>query len=94
MFEKFQQLKKLKQLRDQALTMQKALSQILITKEKDGVKVVLSADQKIQRLTIDGEERNDIKELVNDALKDSQKEAAKKLQDMGGGLSGLLGGMQ
>ena len=93
MFEKFQQLKKLKQLRDQALTMQKALAQILITKEKDGVKVVLSADQKIQRLTIDGVERNDIKDLLNDALKDSQKEATKKLKDMGGGLSGLLGGM-
>ncbi|KKP33933.1 MAG: hypothetical protein UR20_C0005G0019 [Candidatus Woesebacteria bacterium GW2011_GWE2_31_6] len=32
-------------------------------------------------------------ELINEAMKKVQKEAAKKMMEMGGGLSGLLGGM-
>ncbi|MBI4059362.1 YbaB/EbfC family nucleoid-associated protein [Candidatus Microgenomates bacterium] len=92
MFDKFQQLKKLKQLRDQAMQMQKVLQQETITVEERNVKVVMRGDQQIQGLTIDGEEQKNVVEAVNKALKESQKVAAKKLQEMGGGLSGLLGG--
>lgn len=91
MFEKLQQLKELKQLRDKAMAMQKALAQETITVEKNGVKVVMSGDQKVQRLEINGEEQDNVASVLNDALKESQKVAAKKLQEMGGGLSGLLG---
>ena len=65
---------------------------ICITVERNGVKVVMSADQKVVKLEIDGEERKDIVEILKDAHKESQKVAAKKLQEMGGGLGGLLGG--
>ncbi len=92
MFDKLQQLKKLKQLRDQAMQMQKALRAETITVEERGVKVVMTGDQNIQQLQVNGEEKKDITEVVNKALKESQKVAAKKLQQMGGGLSGLLGG--
>lgn len=91
MFEKLQQLKELKQLRDKAMAMQKVLAQKTITVEKDGVKVVMSGDQKVQRLEIDGEENDKVAKVLNDALKESQKVAAKELQEMGGGLGGLLG---
>lgn len=91
MFDKFQQLKKLKQLRDQALEMQKALQAETITVEERGVRVVMRGDQQIQELHVEGDEKKDIREAINKALKESQKVAAKKLQEMGGGLSGLLG---
>lgn len=91
MFEKLQQLKELKRLRDQAMAMQKVLAQETIVVEEDGVKVVMSGDQKVQRLEVDGEDKNKITEVLNKALKESQKVAAKKLQEMGGGLGGLLG---
>lgn len=92
MWDKLQQLKKLKQLRDQAMEMQKVLQRESITVEENGVKVVMRGDQQIQELIIEGEDRKKVVEAVNKALKESQKIAARKLQEMGGGLSGLLGG--
>mgnify|MGYP001585034863 CR=1 FL=1 len=91
MFEKLQQLKELKKLRDQAMAMQKALAQETIVVEEDGIKVVMSGDQKLQKLEVEGEEKSKVADVINKALKESQKVAAKKLQEMGGGLSGLLG---
>lgn len=87
----FQQLKELKKLRDQALTMQKALSQETIYIEENNVRVVMTGDQKIKELSVDGEDQSKVAEILNKALKKSQEVAAKKLQEMGGGLSGLLG---
>lgn len=93
MFDKIQQAKKLWDLRNQALAMQKALEQETVTVERNGVKVVMTGNQKIVKLEVDGEDKRNISDAINDALKESQKVAAKKLQEMGGGLSGLLGGM-
>ncbi|MBI4032997.1 MAG: YbaB/EbfC family nucleoid-associated protein [Candidatus Blackburnbacteria bacterium] len=91
MFEKLQQLKELKRLRDQAMAMQKALAQETIVVEEDGIKVVMSGDQKLQKLEVNGEEQSKVADVINKALKESQKVAAKKIQEMGGGLGGLLG---
>lgn len=95
MFEKVQQAKKLWDLRSKAMAMQKALEGESITLERDGIKVVMTGNQKITKLEFFNEEvdPDKIAEVINDALKESQKVAAKKLQEMGGGLSGLLGGM-
>ena len=92
MFDKLQQLKKLKQLRDQALEMQKELRSQTVTIEERGVRVVMNGAQEIEELTIDGEDQRDVREVVGKALKKSQEVAAKHIQQMGGGLSGLLGG--
>jgi len=75
------------------LSMQKELEKIRESEERHGMKVVVSGDQKIQYLEIDGEEKKELKDLINDAMKKVQKEAAKKMMEMGGGLSGLLGKM-
>lgn len=91
MFDKFQQLKKLKQLRDQAMAMQKVLAQEFVNIEKNGIKIVMSGDQKVHKVEIDGEEQRNLVDAFNEAIKESQKVAAKKVQEMGGGLSGLLG---
>lgn len=92
MFQKLQQLKELKKLRDQAMAMQRALAQEFVNVEKNGVKIVMSGDQKVQRIEIEGEENTQVAEAVNEAIKESQKIAAKKVQEMGGGLGGLFGG--
>lgn len=91
MFDKFQQLKKLKQLRDQAMAMQKVLAQEFVNVERNGIKIVMSGDQKVHKVEIDGEEQRNLVDTFNEAIKESQKVAAKKVQEMGGGLSGLLG---
>ena len=93
MFEKLQQLKKLNDLRSQAMQMQKALAQEFVTQEKGNVRVVLSCDQKVHKVEIDGENQDKIVDVLNDALKESQKVAAKKMSENMGGLGGLLGGL-
>jgi nucleoid-associated protein EbfC len=91
MFDQFKQLGELKKMRDQAMQIQKALSQEHIEVEENGIKIVISGDQKIEEVLVNGEENWQLKETINKAIKKSQEVAAKKLQEMGGGLGGLLG---
>jgi len=95
-FDKFkqmgQQAGKLKQIRDQAVQMQKQLQAEVIEVEENGIRVVLTADQKVQTITIDGNYEERLVKVLNDGIKKSQQIAAKKLQEMSGGLKGLLGG--
>ena len=80
-------------MRDQAMQIQRELQAEEVTVEKNGVRIVISGDQKVKELTSNGKSDNDVKEAVNEAIKKSQEAAARKLQQMGGGLGGLLGGM-
>lgn len=91
-FDKFKQLGQLKQIRDQAVQMQKQLDDEVIEVEDSGIRVVITGSQKIQTLTIDGQYQERVVKVINDAIKKSQQVAAKKLQEMSGGLKGLLGG--
>ncbi len=92
MFNPFKTIGDLKSMRDQAVAMQKALAAEEVTVERNGVKVVMSGDQKIKELVIDGQEDWRITEALTEAIKKSQEIAAKKLTEMSGGLQGLLGG--
>jgi DNA-binding protein YbaB len=92
-FDKLKQLAELKKIRDQAMNLQRQLAAETFTLEEKGVRVVLSGDQKIQLLEIDGVQEERIKEILNKALKKSQEMAAKKLQSLSGGLPGMLGKM-
>ncbi len=96
MFDKFQQMGQqvgqLKKIRDQAVQMQKQLQAEVIEVEEGGIRVVLTGDQKIETITIDGKYEERLVKVLNDAIKKSQQVAAKKLQEMSGGLKGLLGG--
>lgn len=76
------------------MKLQKELEQIKEMAEKGGMKVVVKGDQTIDYIFMDGEEKRDLVNLINEALKKVQKESAKKMLEMGGGLSGLLGGMK
>ena len=93
MFNKIKQLGELKKMRDQAVALQKTLAQETIEFEEKGVRVVMSGDQKVQSLEIDGVQEERIKDVLNKVLKKSQKVAAQKMQEMSGGLSGMMGKM-
>lgn len=94
MMNPFKQIADIKKMRDEAMAIQRQLQAEKITVEKHGVSVVITGDQKIQELYSNGKSDNDIKDAVNEAIKKSQEVAAKKLQQMGGGLAGMLGGGQ
>lgn len=93
MFDKFKQLGELNKMRQQASALQKELEKIIQTMEKNGWSVSVTGDQKIRYIKKDGEDLKVLVDLINEAMKKVQKEAAKKMMEMGGGLSGLLGGL-
>lgn len=92
MFNPLKGMGDLNELRKQAMALQKALKEIIVTEEKGRAYVKMSADMKIHEVKINGEEMNDLKDALNDAIEKSQKKAAAKMQELGGGLGGLLGG--
>ena len=92
MFDKVKQLGQLKKMRDQAMAIQKQLSAEELMIEEDGVKIVISGDQKLKSLEIDGMTNDRVLDLINKAIKKSQELAAKKLAEMSGGLTGMLKG--
>ena len=94
MFDKFKQLGELAKMRQKAMALQKELEKIVETLEKRGWTVSVTGDQKVRYIKRDGEDLNDLVDLINDAMKKVQKESAKKMMEMGGGLSGLLGGLK
>ena len=90
----FSQLGDLKKMRDQAMQIQRELQGEEVSVEKNGVEIVITGDQRIKEIKVNGRGDNDVKEAVNEAIKKSQEVAAKKLSQMQGGLGGLLGGGQ
>lgn len=94
MFDKLQQLKDLKKMRDEAMQMQKALDAETVEVEKRGVKVKITLAQRFVSVESNGKDDDDIIEALNEAIKESQKAAAKQMQQMGGfdSLKGMMGG--
>lgn len=92
MFNKLKQGRELLKMRSQAQALQKQLAEVTESVEKGKVRVKVSADQKVVYIEVDGQEREDIKDAINEAFKNVQKKAAQKMLQEGG-LSGLLGGM-
>lgn len=84
-------LKNLYNLKQRAGEMQKKMAGIYLTVEDKGVKVTVRGDQHLEEITIDGEVNNRVKDIVNRAMRDVQKKAAKKVQgDLGDlGIPGL-----
>jgi DNA-binding protein YbaB len=90
-FDKVKQLGELNKMRQQAKELQKELEQITETLNVGDIEVKVTGDQKVAYMKVDGEERQDIVDAINKATKKVQKKAAKKMLEMGGGFSGLLG---
>lgn len=82
MFNPLKGLGDLNKLRQQAQAMQQALSQEEVIVEKDGVRIVMSGDQKVKELLIDGEPAIHVARVVEDALRKTQAIAAQKMMQM------------
>jgi DNA-binding protein YbaB len=91
MFDKLGQLKDLAKMRSEAQKLQKELENVTVTNDFKGVKVKVNANNKVEYIETNGKDDKIIAEAINEAFKKVQKEAAKKMMEMGGGLSGLLG---
>ena len=81
-------------MRDEAMRIQKTLDEETLEIEKKGVKVKLTLAQRFISIETNGKNEEDIVEAVNEAVKESQKAAARKMQGMVGmeGLKGMFGG--
>ena len=81
-------------MRDEAMQIQRTLDSETLEVEKRGVKVKLTLAQRFISIEANGKSEDDIVEAVNEAVKESQKQAAKKMQGMVGleGLKGMFGG--
>lgn len=90
MFDKLKQGKQLLELRSQAAQMQKKLAELTESVEKAGYHVKVSADQKVQYISKDGQRLEDLEKAINQAFEAVQKKAAQKMIEEEG-LSGLLG---
>lgn len=80
-------------MRQQAQALQKELEKITETQSKGQWTVSVSGDQKVRYIKRGEEDLKELTELINEVMKKVQKEAAKKMMEMGGGLSGLLGNL-
>lgn len=85
----FNKLKQLKDLRDQAKTMQSMLAQESVTVERSGIMIIMNGNLEITSITIKDTLENEkmareMKEAVNDAVKKIQRIMATKMQQMGG----------
>ena len=54
MFDKIKQLNELRKMRSQAMELQKELEKIRESEERNGMKVVVSGDQKVQYIQLNG----------------------------------------
>ncbi|KKU55322.1 hypothetical protein A3H89_01920 [Candidatus Amesbacteria bacterium RIFCSPLOWO2_02_FULL_48_11] len=82
----------LNKLRQQAMQMQKNLAVQQVVVEENGVKVVMSGDQRILSLEIQGLSNQVLNDVLNKAIRKSQELAAKELMNVSGGMGGLAGG--
>lgn len=76
----FDKLKELNQLRKMQGEIQKELESILVSEEKDGVKITVRGDKKIEKVEIDGEENKLFKDLVNSVMKEVDKKVEKQMR--------------
>ncbi len=87
MFDKMKQMYELKKQADQ---MKKELEAEVLEVDHGGVKVRINGAQKILHLDFeDGIDHDKLKDAINKASDEAQKVAAKKMQGMMGGMSGL-----
>lgn len=92
MINPFKGLGDLNQMRQQAMAMQRQLAEERVIVDENGVRVVMTGEQRILELEINNASDDTVKDKINKAIKQSQELAAKKLSSMTGGLQGLLGG--
>jgi len=86
MIEKFNQMKELMELKKQADAMKKEMEKIHTKTFEGEYEALIRGDQFVEEISKNGERQRDLEKLFNKAIKESQKDVAKKMK---GQLSGL-----
>jgi DNA-binding protein YbaB len=71
--------------------LQRKISKHKVVVEENGVRVVVTGDGKLKSLEIDGVERDDVVNTINDAIAKAQKYAADNMQGSLADLGKLFG---
>jgi len=82
MINPFKALGDIRGFQQKAQAMQKALAAESIVVEKNGVRIVMTGDQKVTEIEVDGVMENRIAEAFAEAVKKTQEIAAQKLMQM------------
>lgn len=90
LFDKIKQGGEAIKLKQQMDALQKEIAKLTTEVNENGIEIIITGDQRIQELKIDGAPNRRVLEALNKALKKSQEMASKRMQEMSGGLSGLL----
>lgn len=88
MFDKASSLLKAKKMQDQ---IKKQLEEIFHQEEKGDNLILVRGDKRIEKVVVDGEERKDLKDLLNNAMKQVDKKAEKKMRDQAQDVMSMLG---
>lgn len=86
MFDKINQMKELYAFKKQADELKRQMEAIITTVYHKNYKIVIKGDQTIESVYEGEEERKDIADAINKAIKESQKSVAKKMKNQLGGL--------
>lgn len=82
MFGALKNLKDMASMQKQAQEIQKQLAKEEIVTEKGDIRIVMRGDQQVIEVTIDGEDRRDIKDAMNESIKNVQRLLATKFMQM------------
>lgn len=77
MFDKLKEMQKLQKIQSEV---KKQLENIFVTGQKSGVEIVVRGDKKIERITIDGKDNKELKDLINNTMKDVDKKVEKQMR--------------
>lgn len=78
----FKMLGDLKKMQEQAAQIQKELEGQIFTSEQGRITVVITGNQRIVEVRIDGQNVPELVEVLNNAIKQSQQAAAAKLSQI------------
>lgn len=82
MFNPFKTLGDVNAMRKQAMQIQQALEQEEFEIVKGNVRIVISGNQNVKTVEIDGVANSDVQNALNEAIKKSQQAAAMKLAEI------------
>jgi len=82
MFNPFKALGDVNAMRKQALQIQTALEAEEFEVVKGNVRIVITGNQNVKIVEVDGEANSNIKDALNEAIKKSQQAAAMKLAEI------------
>jgi DNA-binding protein YbaB len=76
----FDKLKDLNNLRKAQGEIKKELEGIYVEGEKQGIKVLVRGDKRVEKLELDGVEQKALRDLINDTMKDVDKKVEKQMR--------------